>query len=77
MNKEEEESLWAAGKLGNSNPESLINTIWWELTQFFGLRGRQEHHGMKLEDFELLTDDNGVEFVQFNGGPTKNEAVRF
>ena len=71
LTKEEEESLWGAGKLGNDNPDSLINTLWWELTQYFGLRGRQEHHSMKLEDFELLTDDDGTEFIQFKEGPTK------
>ena len=45
--------------------------MWWLLTQFFGLRGRQEHHGMKMENFQLYKNDEGVEFVQFTEGPTK------
>ena len=43
--------------------------MWGLLTQFFGLRGRQEHHGMKMEDFQLCKNDEGVEFVQFTEGP--------
>ena len=28
-----------------------IATLWWQVTQHFGLRGRQEHHSMRVEDF--------------------------
>ena len=63
--------LWEAGKLGNNSPESLVNTIWWILTQYFGLRGRQEHHSMKVDDFALRKDDDGQEYVEFAEGLTK------
>ena len=33
---QEEEMLWEKGKLGNSSPQALINTMWWLLTQHFG-----------------------------------------
>ena len=46
--------------------------MWWLLTQHFGLRGRQEHHGMRLEDFRIMNSDNGLEFVEFAEGPTKS-----
>ena len=71
LSKEEEEVLWVAGKLGNNSPESLVNTIWWILTQYFGLRGRQEHHSMKVDDFALRKDDDGQEYVEFAEGLTK------
>ena len=71
LTKEEEEVLWKESKLGSTTPEALVNTMWWILTQHFGLRGRQEHHDMKLDDFQLCKDDNGVEFVQFTEGQTK------
>lgn len=71
LTREEEEVLWEAEKFGTKTPDALICTLWWVLTQFFGLRGRQEHHGMKMEDFQLCTNDDGVEFVQFTEGPTK------
>ena len=37
----------------------------------FGLRGRQEHHDMMVEDFSIGKDDDGVEFNTFSEGPTK------
>ena len=61
--EEEEELLWKAEKLDSKTPDALISSMWWLLTQFFGLRGRQEHHGMKLEGFQLCKNDEGVEFV--------------
>ena len=45
--------------------------MWWLLIQHFGLRRRQEHHDMKVDDFQLCKDDNGVEFVQFTEGQIK------
>ena len=44
---------------------------WWLMTQHFGLRGRQEHHQMKVEDFTLQRDDDGTEFLTFDEGLTK------
>ena len=63
LTEEEEKILWESGHLGGENPRSLANTMWWLLTQHFGLRGRQEHHEMRIEDFSLHKDDNGIEFV--------------
>ena len=45
--------------------------MWWILIQQFGLRGRQEHHSMSVEDFKLCKDDCGTEYVIFNENPTK------
>ena len=63
--------LWEQGKLRNSSPQALINTMWWLLTQHFGLRGRQEHHTMAVEDFEFGEDANGIAHVSFKKNPTK------
>ena len=49
LTKEEEEVLWQNGQLGGGTPRALLNTMWWLLTQHFGLRGRQEHHQWKLK----------------------------
>ena len=49
----------------------LQNPMWWPLTQQFGLRGRQEHHGMRLEDFRTMKGDDGFEFVEFSERPAK------
>ena len=72
LTKEEEEVLWQNGQLGGGTPGALLNTMWWLLTQHFGLRGRQEHHQMKVEDFTLQRDDEGNEFLTFAEGPTKS-----
>ena len=68
MTKVEEEVLWKENKFGKETPEALTSTEWWLPTRHFGLRGRQEHHDMKIDDFQLSRDDNGVEFLQFTEG---------
>ena len=45
--------------------------MWWPLTQQLGLHGKQEHHGMRLEDFRIMKGDDGLEFVEFAEGSTK------
>ena len=66
-----EETLWEVGTLGTSSPQVLSQTAWWLLTQYFGLRGRQEHHDMTVTDFKFGRDENNTEFVEFVEGPTK------
>ena len=50
--------------------------MWWLLTEHFGLRGRQEHHQMKVEDVTLQRDDDGNVFLAFAEGPTKTRQGR-
>ena len=71
LTSQDEELLWSKGVLGSHSPQSLIQTIWFLLTQHFGLRGCQEHHDMYVEDFAFSTDDNGIEFVTYEENPTK------
>jgi len=63
LTRGEEKVLWESGQLGNSSPRSLLNTMWWLLSQHLGLRGCQEHYTMNVEDFTLYKDDSGNEFV--------------
>ena len=72
LTENEEETLWEAGTLGTSSPQVLSQTAWWLLTQYFGLRGRQEHHDMTVTDFKFGRDENNTEFVEFVEGPTQN-----
>ena len=69
--KEEKKVLWQNGQLGGDTPQALLNTMWWLLTWHFDLRGRQEHHQFKVEDFTLQRDYDGNEFLTFAEGPTK------
>ena len=63
--------LWSEQSLGDCSPRVLSQTMWWILTQHFGLRGRQEHHSMEVEDFSFCVDDSGTEYVTFKENPTK------
>ena len=71
LSSTEEDMLWESEKLGDHSPRVLSQTMWWILTQHFGLRGRQEHHSMTVEEFTFHKDDNGVEYITFNENPTK------
>ena len=71
LSNEELESLSDCGELGYNSPYSVVNTLWWQFTLHFGLRGRQEHHNMRMEHFEIKSDDNGVEYVTYAEGITK------
>ena len=48
---DEEIELWQLGKLGFQDPETLIHTVWCQLTQHMGLTGRQEHELADVKDF--------------------------
>ena len=39
--------------------------------QHFGLRGRQEHTTMTMENFLFMNDENGEKYVEFLEDPTK------
>jgi len=71
LTSQDEELLWSKGLLGDHSPKSLISTMWYLLTQQFGLRGCQEHHDMFVEDFTFTKDDNGVDYITYEENPTK------
>ena len=76
LTREGKEALWESGQLGNSSPRSVLNTMWWLLSQHFGLGGCQDHYTMNVEDFTLNKDDNGNEFVTFADGKEVYEFSR-
>ena len=67
----DENILWQCGQMGMSSPYAIINSLWWLLTQHFGLRGRQEHHDMMLEHFTFKEDGDGCKYITFAEGITK------
>ena len=64
---QDEEQLWKNRVLGEQNPKSLLYTLWYLLTLYFGIRDCQEF----VEDFSLNKDDQGTEYVTFEEKPTK------
>ena len=57
--------LWECGKLGDKTPKSIISTLWWQLTQQFGLRRKQEHHSVIAKDFSFRKDGTGALNIVF------------
>ena len=50
--------------MGKTTPESLQNAVWWR-NNFFGLRGRDEHHKLRWGDITVETDVDGNRYLQF------------
>lgn len=72
LTREEEDELWRSGKLGADDPQTLLHTVWHILTQHLGFRGRQEHKIAEINEFHFGTDENKVEFIEYNDcKPTK------
>ena len=73
---EDEEKLWSLGRLGNTTPESLLHTVWFQLTQHLGFRGCQEHKQANVEYFTFGVDENGYAYIMFDESrPTKRDLV--
>ena len=71
LTRQEEDILWECGQLGDKTPKSIIATLWWQLTQHFGLRGRQEQHSIKVEDFSFRKDETGASYIVYAEGIIK------
>ena len=66
------EELWKSKQFGCSSPRSLIQTVWWNNCLHFGMRSREEHYHIIVEDFQFNTDNAGKNYVSFEEGLTKN-----
>ena len=58
--------LYCKGLLGLLSLESLLNMLWLNNTQHFGLKGCQEHRNMRYGNVQLQTSADGTEFLQFS-----------
>ena len=67
----EENILWESGQLGCNSSRSLIQTVWWNNYLHFGMRGREEHDSLKIEQFRLETDENGRRYTCYTKGLSK------
>ena len=57
LSDEDIDALFRTGELGFSNPTSLLHSLWFVNTVFFGLRGITEHHQM------ICNDNKGDEYL--------------
>ena len=46
-------------------------TLWWQLNQHFGLRGRQEHNSLRVEDSLFRKTETGESCIVYAEGITK------
>ena len=73
---EEVDILYGLNLLGSANGEALLNTVWLNNTQHFGLRGCQEHRDMKWGDVELKITADGLEYHISNTVSDKRRHVQ-
>ena len=71
LTEEEIKLLYDKQLLGTSTPEALLNTIWFNNTIHFGLRGCKEHRNMCWGDVQLRQTTNGEEFLEYSERQTK------
>ena len=71
LTDEEVGILYGPDLLGSANSEALLNTVWLNNTQHFGLRGCKEHRDIKWEGVELKTTADGLEYLEYNERQTK------
>ena len=63
--------LYEKELLGTATPEALLNTIWFNNTVHFGLRGYKEHRDMCWGDVKLCKTLSGEEYLEFHERQTK------
>ncbi|KAK7088678.1 hypothetical protein V1264_022571 [Littorina saxatilis] len=59
------DKLWQSKQLGVSDPEAILNTLWWQNTINFGLYKSKPHRHMQWGDVTLQKDISGREYLQF------------
>ena len=69
---EEEDMLWEKGVLGESDPQTLLDTVLFLCGIHFALRSGQEHRSLKRSQFELQTDEDGSSFLLYTENTSKN-----
>jgi hypothetical protein len=65
--QQDEETLWMKHVFGRETAEELQHTVFFYVCKMFGLRGHDEHHDLRCEQFKVSEDSHG-RYVQFAGG---------
>ena len=79
LSEAEEHILWESWQLCCNSSRSLIQTVWWNNCLHFGMRGRKEHHSVKIEQFRLEIDENRRHYISYVEGlsKTRNKGLNF
>ena len=59
INKREEEILWSNEILGDSSPQSLLDTVIFMCGYYLALRSGQEHRDLQFSQLEIIERDSG------------------
>ena len=68
---EEENKLGEKGVLGESDLQTLLDTVLFLCGIHFTLRSGQEHRSLKLSPFELQIDEDGSSFLLYTENTSK------
>lgn len=72
ISTEDLEKLYEERQLGNSTPESLLNSAWFYIMLYFGRRGRENQRQMVLQDIVFGESSSGLQFITLRERATKN-----
>ena len=68
----EEVEMWQKGVFGNCSSEVLQYTLYFYNCKLFGLRGREEHHDLQVNDFIIGNDSDGKVYIKYTSRSRKN-----
>ena len=71
---DEENSLWEQGLLGDSTPQTLIDSLLFLCGINFALRSGQEHRSLQVTQIELVVPPNVAPYVIYTENYSKNNA---
>lgn len=63
LTDEDIDKLFEAGLLGHESPQQVVNLLHITFSLLFGMRGGKEQRDLKWGDIELLTDEDGDEYL--------------
>ena len=64
ISKQEENKLWESGVLGDSDPKSLQNAVFYMVGKMLCLRGGVEHRSLKLSQFQRKSQPDHYVYVE-------------
>ncbi|KAK3095913.1 hypothetical protein FSP39_020748 [Pinctada imbricata] len=65
ITEEDIELLWRSGQMGIQSPHSIINTLWFHFTMYFGMNGTIDHYNLRWGDVCLEVTPNNVEYLAY------------
>lgn len=74
ISRDMEDQLWSTGLLGSDSPKKLLETLIYLLGLHLGLRACSEHKALEYERQIKLVVTNGVEYLEYVEGVSKNKS---